>query len=387
MNGLPDIAVRDIAIQKRENDLVIATFGRGFYILDDYTPLRHFTPEIKQKQAWIFPVKDALLYIQTDTKDAQGSTYFIAKNPPFGATFTYYLKESLKTDQEKRREKEKKEFEKGEKIKVPTWDEVRKEKLEEKPHLIFTVTDAQGQVVRKINTSGSKGIHRITWNLRYGSPLPLRLRNGKYDPLAKDNDGMLAMPGKYFVSLSVSDHGKITELVPPVEFRTTRLNNSTLPSDPARVFAFQKKAGLLAGKIQGAMRRTSELIKETDYILQTLDHAAGATPEMLEEARSIRKELEEISFAFNGFTPKASWEEIPPHKMPLAVRMNNMIYTHWNSTADITQTEEDDYRILSEELPPLLEKIKKLYTGRIKPLEEKMEKIHAPWTPGRTPEL
>ncbi len=387
MNGLPNIAVRDIAIQKRENDLAIATFGRGFYILDDYTPLRYFSPEIEQKKAHIFPVKDALTYIQTDTKDAQGSTYFIAKNPPFGATFTYYLKESLKTEKQKRHEQEKKQFEKGEKIKVLSWEEVRQEELEEKPHLIFTITDAEGNVVRKINTSGSKGIHRLTWNLRYGSPLPLRLRNGKYDPLAKDNDGMLAMPGKYFVSLAVSDHGKITELVPPVAFQTVKLDNSTLPSDPASVFAFQKKAALLAGKIQAAMRRTSELIKETDYMLQTLDHAAGATPDMLEEVRRIRKELGDIEFAFNGYTPKASWEEIPPHKMPVAVRMNNMIYSHWSSTANITETEKEDYRILTEQLPPLLERIKKVYQEQIKPLEEKMDKINAPWTPGRTPEL
>ncbi len=385
-NGLPDIAVRDIAIQKRDNDLVIATFGRGFYILDDYTPLRHFTQEVKQKDAYIFPVRDALIYIQTHTKSAQGSSYYLAKNPPFGATFTYYLKESLKTDKQKRHDLEKKEFEKSEKIKELTWDEVRKENLEEKPHLIFTVTDGQGQVVRKINTSGSKGIHRVTWNLRYTSPFPLHLRNGKYDPLAKDNDGMLAMPGKYFVSLSVSDHGKITELVPPVAFEAVKLNNSTLPSDPKSVFEFEKKASLLAGKIQGAMNRTAELIKENEQILQTLDHAPGATPEMLQQARKIQKELNDIQFAFNGFTPKASWEEIPPHKMPLAVRMNNMIYTHWGSTANITQTEKEDYNILSEELPPLLEKIRTIYENEIKPLEKQLEQINAPWTPGRLPD-
>ncbi len=384
-NGLPDVAVRDIQIQKRENDLVIATFGRGFYILDDYTPLRYFTPEVKQKDAYIFPVKDALIYIQTHTKSAQGSSYFLAKNPPFGATITYYLKESLKTDKQKRHEQEKKAFEKGEKIKVLTWDEVRQENLEEKPHLIFTITDREGQVVRKINTSGSKGIHRITWNLRYASPFPLHLHNGKYDPLARDDDGILAMPGKYFVSLSVSDHGKITELVPPVPFQAVKLNNSTLPSDAASVFAFEQKAYLLAGRIQGAMERTAELIKENEQILQTLDHAPGATPEMLTAARKIRKELEDIQFAFNGFTPKASWEEIPPHKMPLAVRMNNMIYTHWGSTADITQTEKDDYKILSEELPPLLEKIRSVYENEIKPLEKQLDQIHAPWTPGRLP--
>ncbi len=387
-SGLPDIAVRDIAIQRRENDLVIATFGRGFYILDDYTPLRNFKPEILDQKAHIFPVKDALLYIQTGAKGNQGSTYYLAKNPPFGAVFTYYLKESLKTDKEKRHEIEKKEFEKGEKIKVLTWDEVRKENLEEPPHLIFTVLDEQGNVVRRINTSGSKGIRRMAWDLRYSSPFPLHLKNGKYDPLAKDDDGMLAMPGKYFVTLSVSGHGEISGLTDTVPFRVVALNNTTLPArDRKAVFAFQRKVALLAGKIQGTMNYTKELIDETESILQTLDHAAGATPEMLRQARKIRKELDQVQFAFNGFTPKASWEEIPPHKMPLAVRMNNLIYTQWASTGDVTQTMKDDYSILMEELPPLLNKVKNIYENELKPLEKQLEQINAPWTPGRLPEI
>src|SRR5690606_30256184 len=57
--GLPTIAVRDIAIQERENDLVIATFGRGFYVLDDYTPLQNYSKSITTKAGYIFPIKDA----------------------------------------------------------------------------------------------------------------------------------------------------------------------------------------------------------------------------------------------------------------------------------------------------------------------------------------
>jgi len=386
--GLPDVAVRDIAIQRRENDLAIATFGRGFFILDDYTPLRNFKPQLLNDKAYIFPVKDALLYIQTNAKDAQGSTYFVAKNPPFGAVFTYYLKESLKSDKEKRHEKEKKEFEKGEKIKVLTWDEVRQESKEETPHLIFTITDEQGNMVRKINSPGSKGIHRIAWDIRYSSPFPLHLKNNRYDPLAKDNDGMLAMPGKYFVSLSLSDHGNISILTDPVPFNVVALNNTTLPAkDRKAVFDFQRKTALLAGKIQGTMNYTEELIKEMESILQTLDHAAGATPGMLQQARKIRKELDQVQFAFNGFTPKASWEEIPPHKMPVAIRMNNLIYTQWASTSDVTQTMKDDYQILTEEFPPLRNKVKTIYEKEIKPLEKQLGQINAPWTPGRLPEI
>src|SRR5256714_1658227 len=110
--GLPTIAVRDINIQKRENDLVIGTFGRGIYILDNYTPLRLIKPETLRQASTVFPVKDALMYIQSQPlggrgKSFQGERFFTAENPPYGATVTWYLKEALKTRKEKRQETEK----------------------------------------------------------------------------------------------------------------------------------------------------------------------------------------------------------------------------------------------------------------------------------------
>ena len=113
LNGnLPTIQVRDLVIQRRENDLVVGTFGRGIYILDNYTPLRSITPEMLKQDA-LFPVKDALMYIQSQPlggrgKSFQGESFYTADNPPFGATFTYYLKEELKTKKAKRQEAERK---------------------------------------------------------------------------------------------------------------------------------------------------------------------------------------------------------------------------------------------------------------------------------------
>ena len=155
--GLPTIPVRDIAIQKRENDLVIATFGRGFYILDDYTPLRIKQADVMNKDAWLFPVKDALMYIPTQNKEILGSNVYIAKNPDFGAIFTYYLKEVPKTMKEKRQEKEKELFKKSEPIPQPSEAELRAESDEIPPYLTFTVTDESG-VVRLIHKRDRKSV-------------------------------------------------------------------------------------------------------------------------------------------------------------------------------------------------------------------------------------
>src|SRR6266567_3405760 len=110
--GLPTIAVRDMVIQAREGDLVMATFGRGFYVLDDITPLRQMKAESTEHPAAIFPVKDALMYVERHPlggpqKGFQGDAFYAAENPPYGAVFTAYLKEKVKTKKEKRQDAEK----------------------------------------------------------------------------------------------------------------------------------------------------------------------------------------------------------------------------------------------------------------------------------------
>ena len=100
--NVPTVAVRDLEIQPRENDLVAATFGRGFLILDDYSPLRDVSEELLGREGWLFPVKDAWMYQPSDPlgggeKASQGDAFFAAPNPPFGAVFTYYLEDGLET--------------------------------------------------------------------------------------------------------------------------------------------------------------------------------------------------------------------------------------------------------------------------------------------------
>src|SRR5262249_26171058 len=131
--GLPTIAVKDLAIQTHMNDLAVGTFGRGIYILDDYTPLRKLTPESLKGEAMLFPVREAIQYIPSRPyggpgKAAQGDAFYIADNPPFGATFTYYLGRTLQTLKQKRQAAEKK----GE-MPATTHDLLRAEAEEEPP--------------------------------------------------------------------------------------------------------------------------------------------------------------------------------------------------------------------------------------------------------------
>ncbi|MEL7488986.1 MAG: glycosyl hydrolase, partial [Pseudomonadota bacterium] len=110
--GAPTISFRDVTIQRREDDVVAASFGRGFFILDDYSPLRAVSEKTLEEEALLFPGRRAWWYIEQhplafSEGGSQGHSYYRAPNPPFGAVFTYYLKDDLQTLAEARQEAEK----------------------------------------------------------------------------------------------------------------------------------------------------------------------------------------------------------------------------------------------------------------------------------------
>ncbi|MGE5126009.1 MAG: VPS10 domain-containing protein, partial [Betaproteobacteria bacterium] len=171
---VPTIAFRDLAIQRRENDLVAGSFGRGIYVLDDYAPLRELSEDTLARPAALFPARRAWWYVERDPfgesgKASQGAAFFTAPNPPFGAVFTYHLAEELRSREKERQEKEKPLLEAGKDTPFPGWDAVEAERREPKPELILVVRDANGNVVRRLDGPTGKGFHRVAWDLRLPS--------------------------------------------------------------------------------------------------------------------------------------------------------------------------------------------------------------------------
>ncbi len=384
--GLPPVPVKDMAIQQRENDLALATFGRGFYILDDYSPLRQLGKDVLDKDGYLFPVKDALMYLPTDIKYGQGSTVYVAKNPDFGAVFTYYLKEVPKTKKEIRQEKEKEIFKKGEPVPQPTEAALRAEKLEIEPYLTFTVTDSAGSPVRIIRKSPSKGINRTNWDLRYQSVRPVQADT--YNPLASNGSGALAMPGKYGVTLSLTSGGETRVIAGPIEFNAILLNNTTLPaSDRRAMVEFHRKVAELTRVMQGTENYTEMLYKRASSMLQALNSAPAASPELIGQARDIVLQLDDIlNIKFNRNTNKPSDEENPPAPVPLNARLGKLTWISWMSTSDPTQTQKEAYQILEQEFPPVYDLVKHIGEVELPRLEKSLETLGAPVTPGRLPE-
>jgi photosystem II stability/assembly factor-like uncharacterized protein len=385
--GIPTVAVRDIPIQHRENDLVLATFGRGVYILDDYAPLRHVRPDTLDKEFQLFPVRNARMYVQTSMKYGQGGTYFTAPNPDYGAVFTYYLKEAYQTKKQLRQKKDKELFDKGKPIPNPSWEELHREDLETAPYLLFTISDAAGNVVRELRAQPAKGINRLAWDLSYLSPFPVK-GEGKFNPLAKDEAGLMVMPGAYKVTVSkVIDNG-ITPLGESQEFTAGAIANATLPAaDRPALVRFQNQVAELTRVLQGAMELVGELNGKLARIRQTLVAMPRVASSLMDRATLMEKKLDEITYLVRGLEPKASEEEIPPAHMPLWSRLSAIIYNQFATTADPGKSQMRDIAIVREELAPLLVQLKQIAGDDLSRLEKEMDAAKAPWTSGRLLEL
>jgi len=219
LSGVPTVAIRDLEVHTRDGDLVLSSFGRGFFVLDDVQPLREATAEVLGADAASFSVRDALAYQETmmlglPGKSFQGDSYYLAPNPPFGAVFTYRLKESFKTRREQRHESEEEATKAGETVAIPSFDDLRLEAEEKAPTVILTVRGQDGEVVRRLTGPASKGFHRVAWDLRRPSPQPVRLEpHQRGNPWDNPPIGPPVVPGSYTVSFESVVRGERQSLV------------------------------------------------------------------------------------------------------------------------------------------------------------------------------
>ena len=388
-SGLPTIAIRDIEIQKREDDLVLASFGRGFYILDDYSPLRSFSDEIIKKDAHIFPIKDALMFIDSRPlgnrgKAGQGESYFTAKNPEIGAVFTYIVGDTLRTIKEIRQKKEKKLIKENKDVFYPSPSEIRAEDHEEKPYMLFIIKDEKGEEVRRIKTKPKNGINRITWDFRYSDVSPKSKKKENVGRYSERSSGSFATPGKYRVSLAISKNGVISEVGNTQTFICKSLNNATLAAkDKDELLTFQNEVNELRRQARIAEKSRHDLASRLSYIKLTVQIMKGIPLELLKEVKAIERELVTIRMKFFGDNSLSRREfETYPGIMN---RIGTIVWGMWRATSSPTQTNRDSYKIAKEELEPVVIRLKEILE-RIKILEAELDKHHAPYTPGRMPE-
>jgi photosystem II stability/assembly factor-like uncharacterized protein len=387
--GLPVIAVRDLEIQKRENDLILATFGRGFYVLDDYAVLRKMDKNAFAKSAEIFPVKDALMFVESTPlgvrgKGFQGESFFTTPNPTPGAVFTYYVKESIQTIKEKRKEREADLIKKGLPPYYPPIDSLRLEDEQEPPHLLFTITNDQNEVVRRIKTPAKKGLNRITWDFRYAPTTPVDFT--PFDEsfaFSSPSIGYMALPGNYSVQLSKYEDGQYSALTDKIPFKTVVLNAATLPAtDKKALDRLSKDAAELLRVTAGVDEYRQELSDKLRY----MKAAAALTPSLPAgipaDIFQLEKRLRLVNRELNGDRTLSGREfEVLPS---INSRINGVVGGIWNSSSAPPKTYIESLKIAEKQFEPVYKEVQAI-AAVILQLEQQLEKSGAPYTPGRLP--
>jgi photosystem II stability/assembly factor-like uncharacterized protein len=383
--GVPNIPFRDLVIQTRENDLVGATFGRSFYILDDYTPLRSISSNMLRNNSKLFPVRKARWYVpkrplgcgHPGCVDSQGDSYFVAPNPEFGATFTYYLAETVETAREARREKEKEREALNQDVAFAPWEVILKEQREDAPAILLTVTDGDGNVVRQIEGPVEAGFHRIAWDLRYPALEPWVAEEERHaDPL-----GVLVAPGTYSVSMQKRQDGVLTDLGERQSFEVASIREPTLAGST------QEQRVVFATQVDELMRASGGTLKSIDEILLELDAVkealvrSTADASLYEISNSIAQRITIQRDRLAGNATRDNFKDLG--EVPLRDRIMHARYQPDKNAYGPTPEQRESLqlgRLLYDDVyKELTELIDVEYAG----LKEAMDAARVPWTPGR----
>ncbi len=384
--GLPTIQVRDLDIQREWNDLAVASFGRGFFILDDYTPLRELSEErLAEQEAILFPARQALRYMEkSDRVMSRGAAFWTAPNPPYGAVFTYWLRDGLETLRERRIEAEKEAREAEADPPLPSMDELRAEDLEVAPALFLVVRDDTGEVVRRVSVDREAGLHRAAWDLRWPAASPTDLRPpSDLMPWEEPDRGPLVVPGVYAVSLESRVAGATEVLSGPVDVDVVPLELATLAAgDKAAVMAFQKEVRELRRAVLGAEHFTGEVGGRVRHLRRALADTPAAGAALMVELEGVKGRLDEIRLALVGNPTKAERNVFQPPS--IQERVDRITWDLWYHTQPPTETHRKAYRWAADAFAGQLAALEVLATD-LAALEAKAEAAGAPWTPGRMP--
>lgn len=388
--GFPTIAVRDLWVQKRRDDLVVGTFGRGIYILDDYRPLRTMSAQVASREATLFPTRDAELYVQRlplglPGKGFQGDSYFSAPNPPFGAVFTYYLKDELK-NRKKQRWAEEARVEKAggnEPPPYPTWDQLRAEERELDPSVVMIVSDETGNVIRRVSGPVKAGFQRVAWDLRYPPPAPIELTEPEPDPFGTPIVGPLVVPGKYSVRLYKRIDGVETALGDAQSFNVVPLYLSMMnEGDRKEVLEFQKRAAKLQREVMGAEKVVGDALTRMQYIRRALDEIEGGDAQLTARVNAVDTALRDMAEVLGGDAIRRQRSEPTPPS--LLDRVGNAV-SGLSSTQPPTQTYRESLKLAEEQFAPLATRLRQMIEVDLAGIEKQLNAMGAPWTPGRLP--
>jgi hypothetical protein len=352
--NLPTVPVHDIRVHARENDIVIGTHGRGIYIIDDITPLERMTDAQRSDGLYLFPARPATVFnyntsIPGGAKGAGslGERSFSAPNPPFGATLTYYLKDSLPKGRE----------------------------------LTLAIHDSAGKRIRDLTVSGKAGMHRATWDLRLSPPYI----NTKAQGTTGQPTGPFVLPGRYVARLTIVGNDTLMSqsVETPVTVKPDPLVSLT-PAEYRALWEMRVSSSAQQAKVQAVVRTAEQLkdqITEVKAALKT-----GTAPDSLaKQVEAIEKEVDDILLKVRGRQgPGANDVDDKTFAPSIQSRVNQVATEIGNVTSPATQIQRETLDLAMKDLQREAARLSSLLTARVPALNRGLDAAGVPWTVGRT---
>lgn len=372
--GMPTISTRDVIIQRDEGDLVAGTFGRGIYILDDYSPLRSLDENALEQNALLMaPGRPVKWFRESGLhSDSVGNSEFAADNPAHGATLTYYLKDSLLTAKDERQKAEKAAIEDGDYPSYPSWEAIEAENEEAKPAVYLEITDADGNFVNRVAGKAKKGLHRITWDMTH-APF------GAVTKADNESSGVMAIPGPYTATLYQRVGGVVTALADPVSFELAEIRDGALPTaGHAANAAFAKEVGAAVKRATAVDASLDKLEADLKVLRTALDRTPGNAANLETMYESIRTEMNAIVNELSGLRSRQGMGATP------ATIMSRLQYASshdWGAYGPTAQHREQ-LGFALEGLTNVATRTAALVEGRLPEFRAALQAAGAPWTPG-----
>jgi photosystem II stability/assembly factor-like uncharacterized protein len=381
--GVPTIPFRDLKIHRRDGDLVGATFGRGFYVLDDYSPLRVLASGAGTTETALFPVRDAWWYVphqvaQAPGRPELGTDDFTAANPPFGALLTYYVKEAPTTSKQARQAEEKTLREKGADVAFPGFDRLFAESVESGPKVLLAIADSDGRAVRLLEGPAKAGLHRVAWDLRGPSPEPVELEPPSFrPPWAEPGKGPLVAPGRYTATLLIVSASGVQSVGQPQSFEVKAVDNLTPGTDVKAVAAFQQEVANLRRRTAGVaeeLNRARDRLRRMRAALLTAPRAEAALFARLDAAD---KAVAELGRRLEGDLVRQRLNESDAPSIAGRVSAAMAVF---DTRQTPTATQRRDVEIATSGLAALSRDLDAL-SAELTKLREALDAAGAPWTP------
>lgn len=385
--GVPNIPFRDLVIQTRESDLVGATFGRSFFVLDDYSALRNLTAATLRDGKVLFPVRRAHWYVpkrphscaSPGCVDSQGDSYYVAPNPDFGAMFTYYLADEIRSLKEQRKADEKDNVANNQDIDFPDWERIDQEQSEDAPAILFTITDVEGNIVRHLEAPASKGFNRVSWDLRY-PPIDPWVAEEERNP-DRNGAGVLVAPGTYNVAMHERIDGAVTSLGQQQSFDVASIREPTLPgSSQQRRIAYSRQVDEMQRAVNGTIMSIDEILLQLSAIKETLQNSIGNV-QLYESVNSLARRITTQRELLDGNSTRRSFGVQGP--MPVSARLQHAAYNPHANAYGPTATQAESLRIAQDAYAEISRQLTTLVDVEYEQLTAALDAASVPWTPGR----